>query len=143
MLIYSFFPILRLPLFIPRTRPPSSSSAGRDDEHSHSLLPFQAPRRSSSFPRHGRSSPSLPSSRALGRRGVASSSPSAAPRPAVRTAPSGGGRPAWLPGATLGRVGTGTAAASRRHLRSEQGTRVLGREEAGRLPGLWLRGTTL
>lgn len=61
MLIYSFFPILRLPLFIPRTRSPSSSSAGRDDEHSHSLLPFQAPRRSSSFPRHGRSSPSLPS----------------------------------------------------------------------------------
>lgn len=59
--------------------------------------------------------------------------------PAVRTAPSGGGRPARPPGGTLPRVGIGTTAAPRRYpLRERAGNRQLGRKEAGRLPGLRL-----
>lgn len=108
-------PILKLPLSIPRARPPSPSPVG--EARSIVLVCFLARPPEEALPALARVEPSR-ARRAPGAllgaawRGPAHQQSSG---PAGRTAPSGGGRPAWLPGGIFSRVGVGTATASRRY----------------------------
>lgn len=133
------FPTLKLPLSIPRARPPSPSLAwgagGWCPRGAHRLLPSPTLRRSSSRPGRGaalraRRAPG-PFAGAAGR-GPAHGQSTVA---AVGTAPSGGGLPAWLPGGTLSRGhGRGVSVV----LTERVGTRLRGREAARAAAERWL-----
>lgn len=133
------FPTLKLPLSIPRARPPSPSLAwgaggGVPEEHIVCFPPRpseEAPPALAGAQPSAPAEPPVPFAGAAGR-GPAHGQSTVA---AVGTAPSGGGRPAWLPGGTLSRGhGRGVSVV----LTERVGTRLRGREAARAAAERWL-----